>query len=366
MVHSDDEIAAAALAGLPGIGRARLRDLWAKWSRPCLALEALLAGRVESTHWARWRTLDAWPAHTRPERVAENLERFATHVLLPHDRDWPIPSDCLDPPALLFARGECFEALHRPTVAIVGTRSASPHGLADSREFAGAAAHAGRTVVSGLAVGIDAAAHNGALDVGGLTIGVVATGPDVVYPRNHDSLHARIREGGLVLGEQPFGVQPNRGLFPERNRIIAALAPVCVVIEATARGGALSTAAHARRMQRTLMVVPGSRRNPACAGSNALLRDGATPLLDRSDLFVALELADAGTRTIDDPTATSGPAIALPPDAEAVRAALAGEPATLDQIVSRTQLAPARVSGGTRDLERFGLVTRRSGKIWPT
>src|SRR3954466_11122772 len=118
------------------------------------------------------------------------MARRGTRVLLPHDADWPMPADCPDPPAILFAEGDGFEALLRPGVSIVGTRAATPHGVADAHQLAGQGVRAGYTVVSGLAFGIDGAAHRGAIEGGGLTVGVVATGLDVVYPRRHAELFA--------------------------------------------------------------------------------------------------------------------------------------------------------------------------------
>ena len=156
---------------------------------------------------------------------------------------------------MLLGEGERPDAFDATRVAIVGTRAATPHGLADARELGGFLADAGITVVSGLAIGIDGAAHEGALDAGGLAVGVVATGLDVTYPRRHRALYDRVREHGLVVGEHGYGVQPRRERFPVRNRIIAALADVVVVVEATAPGGARITA----RLRRRLRPRPSSR-----------------------------------------------------------------------------------------------------------
>ena len=204
------------------------------------------------------------------------------------DDDYPIPDPFPDRPSVLLGEGDRPDAFDAPRVAIVGTRTATPHGLADARELGGFLASAGVTVVSGLAIGIDAAAHEGALDAGGLAIGVVATGLDVVYPRRHHGLYARVRAQGLVVGEHGYGVQPRRERFPVRNRIIAALSRIVVVVEATATGGARITARYAAEYGRDVFALPGSRRNPASAGCNALLGDGAEPLLDPGDLLIAL------------------------------------------------------------------------------
>jgi DNA processing protein len=136
-------------------------------------------------------------------------------------------------PLVLLGEGERPDAFAAPRVAIVGTRAATPIGLDDSYELAATLARAGITIISGLAIGIDAAAHEGALAAGGLTVGVVATGLDVVYPRRHTTLFARVRKHGVIVGEHDFGVHPLAWRFPIRNRIIAALADAVVVVEAT-------------------------------------------------------------------------------------------------------------------------------------
>ncbi len=210
--------------------------------------------------------------------------------------EYPIGDEVPDRPAVLLFEGAAPDVLHRPRVAIVGTRSASVHGLADARELGSFLARRGVTVVSGLAIGIDGAAHLGALDAGGGVVGVVATGLDVVYPRRHVVLFERVRGAGVLLSEAGFGAQANRFRFPVRNRIIAALADVVVVVEATLRGGARITADYGLEYGRPVLVVPGSRRNPSAEGCNALLADGAQPLLDPDDVLVALGLTPGSRR----------------------------------------------------------------------
>ncbi len=249
----------------------------------------------------------------------------------------------------------------RPRVAIVGTRSASPQGLADARELGAFLADAGITVVSGLAIGIDGAAHRGALDAGGLTVGVVATGLDVTYPRRHRDLYAQVREHGLVVSEHGYGVQPRGERFPPRNRIIAALADVVVVVEAGRRGGALITANYAGGYGRDLFALPGSRRNLAAAGCNALIADGAETLLEPADLLIAL--GRGGSRPGKWDSARLDP----PSDADEalVLRALAGEPASAEELERRTQLGPAGLGGALTRLERAGRVGRQRGLWWP-
>jgi DNA processing protein len=227
-----------------------------------------------------------------------------------------------------------------------------------------------------MAIGIDGAVHHGALQAAEAAerrgepavagpVGVVATGLDIVYPRRHRALFERVRRYGVLLGEQPFGVAPNRGRFPIRNRIIAALADVVVVVEATLSGGSRITAERALDYGRPVLAMPGSRRNPAAAGCNALLADGAQPLLDPSDVLIALGLTAGAQRlwATAPASTTRAPTSAA---AEAVLKALAGEAAHPDQLVSRTGLDPGQVALAVEELVALGRATRDRGFVWPT
>ena len=249
--------------------------------------------------------------------------------------------------------------LAAPRVAVVGTRAATPHGLADARELGAHLAESGITVVSGLAIGIDAAAHEGALEAGGVVVGVVATGLDVEYPRRHVALYRRVREAGFVLGETGFGIRPMPKRFPVRNRIIAALADVVVVVEATLRGGARITAEYGAQYGRPVFAVPGSRRNTSAEGTNALLADGAEVLLDWSDVVLALGLTPAARR-------------AAPARAAAV--ARRSRPWSVHWRASRRRptswragrtCRPERVAMAIAELERTRWVRRDRGWVWP-
>ncbi|HEX5586442.1 MAG TPA: DNA-processing protein DprA [Acidimicrobiia bacterium] len=341
------QVAAATLACLPGITTARLRDLVARWHGPIGALDAVVAGRV-STEWQR---------ATQSSRTAELLSRRHPHVYVKGTAGYPIVDDLPGTPEVLLAEGDRPDAFERPRVAIVGTRAATPHGLADAREIGAVLGDAGITVVSGLAIGIDAAAHEGAIDAGGPVVGVVATGLDVVYPRRHRTLFERVRAHGVLVSELGYGVQPRREAFPIRNRIIASLADVVVVVEATARGGARITAERAVEYDRPVLAMPGSRRNPAAEGTNALIADGAEPLLEPSDVLLALGLTP-GVRGHDTRIAPEG-------NAALVLRACGGESATIDQLVSRSNLAPDQVAVAVRELERAGWLERAQGLCWP-
>jgi DNA processing protein len=361
------EGAAATLASLPLITPHRLRTMLDRCGSPEAALTAVLAGQG-----ARFigRCVDTDPATLAKEwgavasasdAVARQLEARGTHVWITDHDGYPIGEPIPDRPPVLLGEGERPDAFDAARVAIVGTRSASPQGLADARELGAFLADAGVTVVSGLAIGIDGAAHEGALAAGGLTVGVVATGLDVTYPRRHRDLYARVRENGLVVSEHGYGVQPLPERFPPRNRIIAALADVVVVVEAGRRGGALITARYAGDYGRDLFALPGSRRNLAATGCNALIADGAGALLEPADLLIAL--GRGGSRPGPWDSARLDP----PSDVAeaAVLRALAGEPASAEELERRTQLGPAGLGGALTRLERAGRVGRQRGLWWP-
>ncbi len=249
------------------------------------------------------RVADAWAASARARRPGQVWERCCELGL-----EVSVLGDASHPPALsedvlpvpvLFSRGDR-SVLSGRRVAVVGTRNATAAGRQLAKGFGAGLASAGVHVVSGLARGIDGAAHTGLLKelreppsgaaLLGRPIAVVASGLDVVYPREHDQLWHEVGELGLLLGEQPPGSPPLPHQFPMRNRMIAALAEVVVVVESRERGGSLVTARLAAERSVPVMAVPGNVTSRASSGANSLLRDGAAPAIDVTDILVALEL----------------------------------------------------------------------------
>src|SRR5437588_2544776 len=221
----------------------------------------------------------------------------------PTESDWEVhcwtsgspefPSELRDipqQPSDLYAIGRS-SALSKPRVAIVGTRNCTGYGERATRTLTRALVRAGVTVVSGMARGIDAAAHRTAIEEGGNTVAVLGTGVDVPYPVGHRALHRTIAEKGLVLSENAPGMKAYQGAFPRRNRIIAALAPVTIVIEAGFRSGALNTASQALALNHTVAAVPGPIDSEQSRGSNQLLRDGATVIAAPEDALALLGLS---------------------------------------------------------------------------
>jgi DNA processing protein len=344
-----------ALVELPGMGPARLRRLL-EHRTAVEAWEAVRAGAVPEAGevgrvWAR-HAAGVEPAERLASHVAAGIE-----VVVSGDAAWPAALlDDPEPPMVLFARGDP-SVVDRPCVALVGTRRCTATGREVARELGEELADAGVCVLSGLAMGIDGAAHEGALRAGGPLAGVVGSGLDVVYPRSHRDLWESVATRGLLVSEYPLGTWPDRWHFPARNRILAGLADVVVVVESRAAGGSMHTVESAIERGRTVMAVPGSVRNPAAAGTNALLAAGAIPARDAGDVLVALGLDTIASR------ARHGSPAPQPADPEqvAVLEAFGGDALTLEQLADRLGSPLGPVAVHLVALEREGWVHSRAG-----
>ncbi len=384
---------AAALAGLPEMTPRRLARL--------------LAGREPGEAWDQLRRggggdhrhgrmADA-ARRVDPGEVAERYASAGVEVLVPEDPAYPdrLVADA-GAPAVLFARGDPSRLHARPAVAIVGTRSATPYGRQMATELGRDLASAGVVIVSGLARGIDAAAHLGALrgtgDDPGPPVAVVGTGVDVVYPAATAGLWEEVAARGALLSESPLGTPPRPRVFPARNRIIAALADVVVVVECHHRGGSLHTVDAAARRGIPVGAVPGSVKSRASEGTNGLLVDGCTPIRDAADVLTAVSLAAVGrpapqplteARTVvaarrpgrspSPDRAVAGPAVpavpsasrAAPPPgstAERVLRAVEAEPTSFETILLRTGLPIDGAAEACTDLVAAGHL--RAGGGW--
>jgi DNA processing protein len=335
-----DVIALRQVAGLGDVGVARLLSLHGDATR---ALASLAVERRE----------DAW---LEADRIVEELQRIGGEALVAGSDRYPARLlELTDAPAVLYAQGTLASA-HPPAVAIVGTRAASAYGLRVARAIATACARAGVTIVSGLARGIDGAAHDAALAAGGRTVAVLGTGLDVHYPRSHRTLQERIARDGLLLTEQRPGDTGHGGTFPRRNRLIAALADLTVVVEAGSRSGALITADHALELNRTVACVPNAIDQPSAMGSNALLKMHAEPILAVDDVLALLR--------IDRSPSTH---VTLDGDAARCWDALQQGARDIDEIAAVARLQPREAAAILSALEIDGLVHfGLSGHVFPS
>ena len=287
-----------------------------------------------------------WAGHVRrfDERAARERLAAAGFRFLGRSEPWfpPLLAAIHDPPAGLFLRGDAGpELLARPAVAVVGARACSGYGATVARSLGRELAAAGLVVVSGLARGVDAEAHRGALEAGGATVAVLGCGIDRDYPAAHAELARRIAESGLVVSEYAPGVEPAPWRFPARNRIVAGLAAVTVVVEARERSGALITADLALEEGRDVFAVPGEITSSLSAGTNTLLKLGASPLTSAGDVLACF---------------------GIEPEGPAPRHAfLELLPATADELTRRTGLPAEEIARTLVELELAGLVSAADG-----
>jgi DNA processing protein len=263
-----------------------------------------------------------------------------------------------DPPPVLWTRG-CLDALSVPAVAIVGSRAASPYGLAVAGQLAADLAARGLAIVSGLARGVDSAAHRGALSAGGVTIAVLGSGVDVVYPPEHAPLAADIDETGAVVSELVPGTRPLQWFFPMRNRIISGLSRAVVVIEAGEKSGSLITARCALDQGRDVLAVPGNILSGRNRGAHALLRDGAKIVESADDILEELGLATvSGAAEGGADRGQATPDAAVDP---VLGCLVPGEASALDEIAERSGVRTPRLLPRLFELELQGLVRRAGG-----
>ncbi len=363
----------AALGRLPRMGRGRLRMILNHHS-PAEAVEAFRSRSrlhpmvVRSIPTDEYALMLADAPKLDPEAALQACLEADVRVVFHGGPDYPVAL-AADPaaPAALFVRGD-LDALDARRVGVVGTRNATAAGLATARELGSELSSAGVAVVSGLARGVDGAAHTGVRTAreasidrsAGRPVAVVGSGPDVPYPRRHTELWSWVAAHGLLVSEWPPGTAPDSWRFPERNRIIAGLSEVLVVVESRERGGSLITARLAADRGVEVMVVPGSPRCPASVGTNQLLRDGAAPVTSVDDVMAMLGLDHRrqGTLPFDPrPLPTGEQALVL--------AACETEPRTLDSMAAATGLSLVETALAAARLERSGWLVEASGWFEP-
>lgn len=351
MAESDELGAWLRLTLIPGVGGQGLRKLLAEFGLPSQVLDAghsALARCAGEELASRIASADVAAAVEAALRWA----RAPGHAIVTlADREYPrrlleIP----DPPALLYVHGRV-ELLERTSLAIVGSRNATPQGIANATSFARSFSEAGLTIVSGLALGIDAAAHRGALEGKGSTIAVLGCGIDVVYPQRNADLHRAVAERGLLVSEFPLGTPPVAGNFPRRNRLISGVARGVLVVEAALDSGSLITARLAAEQGRDVFAIPGSIHSPLAKGCHALIKQGAKLVESAQDVLEELAVV-APTRTV--PHAT------VEQEHELLRH-LGHDPCNVDTLCQRSGLTPDTVSAMLLELELEGRIASLPG-----
>ena len=362
-----EELAAwLRLALTPGLGNAAARRLLAAFGLPGNVFTQSLEALAQVVSSAQAQALHTEPAQLRAQLdathewlQAQALARRAILTLA----DAAYPASLLntaDPPLMLYLMGE-MDVAWPSAIAVVGSRNPTPQGLANARQFARSFAQAGLTVVSGLALGVDAAAHEGALEAAApgqlATIAVVGTGLDRVYPRQHLELAHRIAQRGLLVSEYPLGTPPLAPNFPRRNRIISALSQGTVVVEAALKSGSLITAHQAAEQGKEVFAIPGSIHSPQSRGCHALLKQGAKLVETAQDVLEELSVPHPR------PSTTSALEEAPEPE-DGILTALGFDPVGLDALVARTGVAAAHLQAKLLELELQGDVARLPGGLF--
>lgn len=353
---SADQIARLRLIRSENIGPITYFQLLARFGSAAAALEAIPA--LAARGGGRAPRLASSAA---VEREIEQVERLgARYLFLGQGLYPPLLAELETAPPALIVKGHP-GLLDRPAVAMVGARNASAAACRFARTLAQALGEAGIVIVSGLARGIDSAAHDGALETG--TVAVVAGGIDIVYPPENESRQRSIAERGLLVSEQPPGLEPRSRHFPSRNRIIAGLAHGTVVVEAAPRSGSLITARCAAEAGREVMAVPGSPLDPRAQGCNQLIREGATLVQSADDVIEAI--SPSRIRPFRQPERGYGkgevPAEAGDEARRAIADLLSGTPVPVDELIRQSGLAPAVVQTVLLELELAGRLERHAG-----
>ncbi len=354
-----DAEARLRLARSDQIGPATYRHLIARFGSASLALERIpdLAARGGGRA-PRLASVESI------RREIDRADRLGARYLFLGEPGYPhLLSQIDSAPPVLVVIGD-IGLLDRTCVAMVGARNASAAACRFARMLAGDLGRAGAVIVSGLARGVDTAAHDGSIDHG--TVAVVAGGADIFYPPENEARQRGIGERGLLIAEQPPGVEPKARHFPYRNRIIAGLSLGTLVIEAAPRSGSLITARHAGEYGREVMAVPGSPLDPRAQGCNLLIRDGATLIQSAEDVIEAIRPLDGRMGAAPRMRETVAAAPAPEPELDGgSRSAfidlLSATPVAVDELIRQSQLDPSAVAGLLLELELAGRLARHAG-----
>jgi len=341
------------LALTPGLGPVSIRSLLKRFGHPerLLALPRTALAQVLSRD-----TLAALDGETVNRQVEASLDwasRSGHTVVTLVDETYPrrllqIP----DPPAILFVAGRV-ELLQRPALAVVGSRNATPQGLRTATQFSRALGAAGLTIVSGLAIGIDAAAHEGALGSVGSTLAILGTGIDIGYPARNAALSERILGEGALVSEFPLGAKPAAGNFPRRNRLISGMSMGCLVVEAALASGSLITAYAALEQGREVFAIPGSIHSPVARGCHALIKSGAKLVETADDVLSELNLEAMATE--------AKPRVETAPETHALLHTMGFDPVDIDTLCARTGRVPQDLTRELLELELAGKVAAAPG-----
>ncbi|NOT01804.1 MAG: DNA-protecting protein DprA [Phycisphaerales bacterium] len=325
--------------------------------------------QVEGIGRARAAGIRAARSDDAPDREMDRAAECGVRIICLEDAEYPrLLKHIPDAPLCLYVKGASIGA-DGPTMAIVGSRRSSRYGLEQAERFGGSLAHAGFTVVSGMARGADGAAHRGALNAGGRTVAVLGCGLAHVYPPEHKGLAEAIVQQGALVSALPMDTPPDASHFPPRNRIIVGMSLGVLVIEAGKQSGALISARLATEYDREVFALPGMITNPYAHGTNALIRESSAKLITSLDDILddfgdlgRLMKAD-GNGTIDD----SDSAARVPPLSDLERSVfetIGADETPLEHIATQSGVSPAAVASTLTKLQLKGVIVQRPGNMF--
>jgi len=354
-----------ALDLIPGLGGEGLRQLLAQFGSPAAVLAQTNSALARTVSAKVAEAIVAGATTEKLDAAKKWLDGEANHLLTLADTDYPASLlEISDPPPVLYLKGNR-ALLGAAGIAVVGSRNATPVGLQNAEAFSRALSVAGLTIISGMALGIDAAAHRGGLDGGSSSIAVVGTGLDLVYPARNKALARELAEKGLIVSEFSLGTPALAQNFPRRNRIISGLSRGVLVIEAALASGSLITARQAAEQGREVFAIPGTIHSPFSKGCHQLIKQGAKLVDDANDILVELQWRNsvAANNKSGNITANDSEHVELENDAggDPVLMAMGYDPASIDALMERVDLPADQVILRITELEIEGVITSLPG-----
>jgi DNA processing protein len=353
MNDSGDLAAWIELSLVSGLGGQKFRSLLSTFGLPANVFNATRSqlGRVVPEALAA--AILERSSGSEVEKALQWAAQPGHKVLTLADTEYPkLLLEIPDPPALLYVAGNA-KLLSSPSLAVVGSRNATPQGLKNAQTFARVFSDAGLVIVSGLALGVDSAAHRGGLEGRGSTIAVLGTGVDITYPRRNEPLAEEILLRGALVSEFPLGTPPNAGNFPRRNRLISGLARGCLVVEAALDSGSLITARLAAEQGREVLAIPGSIHSPLSRGCHALIKQGAKLVESAQDVLEELGAAVAPEKRSPDPG-----------EGHDLLDKMGFDPCDIDGLMARSGLTAEIVSSILLQLELEGKIAGLPGGLY--
>ena len=340
---------------VPGLGGEGMRKLLARFGAPSAVLSQSASSLSQFVTPIVARAIAAGAQTEKITACLKWLGNESNHLLTLADDDYPRQLlEIADPPPILYLKGRR-ELLKRPGLAVVGSRNATPSGLQNAEAFARILSESGFTIISGMALGIDAAAHRGGLAGNGSSIAVVGTGLDLVYPARNKALAHDLAEKGLIISEFALGTPALAQNFPRRNRIISGLSRGVLVVEAALASGSLITARQAGEQGREVFAIPGSIHSPFSKGCHQLIKQGAKLVDEANDILLELQWGTAK------PVGAVAESKVDDTETDPLLQAMGFDPISIDALLERAKLPTDQLIARLTELELDGAIASMPG-----